>query len=110
MKAVGIGLMLAIVMTLAAVGVAGAQGPSSGWGIYDGYSPQTFYLNNFSFACPSNVCLYGGNGNGAYNRFGGGYFPPFRRFGGGYAYGPYLRFGGGYGVTPYSYGWSYSGY
>ncbi len=111
MKAVGIGLILAILMTLVVVGVAGAQAPYYGGGTYYGYQPQTYYLNNFSFGYPGGFAYpFPGNSSGAYNRFGGGYFPPLRRFGGGYVYGPYLRFGGGYGVTPYTYGGTYNGY
>ena len=107
MKAKGIALMLAILLTLAMAGVAGAQGPAP----YYGYTPQTYYLNGLApgqsggYAYP-----FPGNNSGANLRFGGGYYPPYQRFGGGYVYGPYQRFGGGYGVTPYASGWSYNGY
>jgi len=109
MKTIGVAVLLALTLTLVIAGVAGAQSPVPYYGGY-GYQPQPYYLDGY-FTCPGGFAYpFPGNGNGADNRFGGGYFPPYRRFGGGYIYGPYLRFGGGYGVTPYSSGWSYWGY
>jgi hypothetical protein len=106
MKAVSIALIAAIVMTLAAAGIAAAQGPFYGYG----YQPQTKFLGGYYSSGGGYSYPFAGGNSGAYNGFGGGYFPPYQRFGGGYSYGPYLRFGGGYGVTPYSSGWSYTGY
>jgi hypothetical protein len=109
MKAMSVALLAAIVLTLAVAGIASAQGPYNGYG----YQPQTGYMSGYYYGNSYSggyTYSFPGGGNGADNRFGGGYFPPYRRFGGGYVYGPYLRFGGGYGVTPYSSGWSYTGY
>lgn len=99
-------LTATLVAIFAFGGIASAQGP-----LPYGYIPQTYYLQGYYYTYPGGYAYpFPGYGSGAYNRFGGGYFPPYQRFGGGYAYGPYQRFGGGYGVTPYSSGWSYIGY
>lgn len=100
-------LLLASLAMFVLSGVASAQGP---WPYY-GYTPQTHYLQGYYYVYPGGYAYpFPGYNSGAYNRFGGGYFPPYQRFGGGYVYGPYQRFGGSYGVTPYSSGWSYMGY
>ena len=112
MKTITVALALAIMLTLALVTVAGAQGPTAYFngGTFYGYSSQTNYLDGYFPGCSGWAYPFPGNSDGAFDRFGGGYSPPYQRFGGGYMYGPYLRFGGGYGVTPYTVGWNYPGY
>ena len=119
MKRIGIGLVAAVVLTLAVVGLAAARNPCNcpagcpAWPGCGGGPPVAH-----GGPCPGGcfvVIRDGGPfsdfGVGPYTRFGGGYIiggfepGPYMRFGGYYvsgAYpeGPYQRFGGGYILGP----------